>query len=375
MKRIRSLRARIRRRSDLFWPVLGLVFALIAIRAALPFIVKDYVNGRLHAMKAYDGSVADIDMGLWRGAYRIDGLEIVKKGGRQRTPFFDSQRVDFSVEWHSLLHGSLVAEAHFFEPKLNLVEAKSNQQEQLGKEEDWHAKLEELFPFQFNTVEVHDGTITFRTPGITTKDALTARKLNGIITNITNVAETEKDNFAEFRLTGKVLGGADAWAYGSTEPFTQRATTDLNLAVENVSVPKVNPWLREYLKADAVRGEFDLYLEVASSNGRYKGYAKPMLENVQFLSLEEVPKENPVKSLWQGTLQLAAELLENQPRKQLAAEVPFSGTIAGGKTDLVAAITSVLRNAFVRAFTHSIEDTISLKDVKEGEPSGDTDRG
>jgi hypothetical protein len=373
--KFRSLTARVRRRTDFFWPVVALAVALIAGRAALPYVVKDYVNGRLHALDAYDGSVVDIDIGLWRGAYRIDGLEIVKKGAKQPTPFFDSKRVDFSVEWHSLLNGSLVAEAHFFEPQLNLVEAPSDQQKQLGTEEEWHARLEELFPFKFNTVEMHDGTITFRTPGITTQDALTARRVNGIITNITNVVETEKDSFAEFRMTGRVLGGADAWAYGSAEPFTQRSTFDLNLAIENVQVPKVNPWLREYLRADAVQGDFDLYLELASSNGRYKGYAKPMLENVQFLSLEEVPKENPLRSLWQGTLQLAAELFENQPRKQVAAEVPFSGTIEGTKTDLLATIASVMRNAFVTAFTHSIEGKISLKDVKEGEPSGDPESG
>jgi hypothetical protein len=370
--KIHSLTARVHRRSDYFWPVLALAVALIAIRAALPYIVKDYVNDRLRSLAAYDGSVADIDMSLLRGAYRIDGIEIVKRGAGQKTPFFDSQRVDFSVEWHSLLNGSLVAEAHFYEPQLNLVEAKSGNEEQLGKEENWHARLEELFPFKFNTVEVHDGTITFRMPGITTEDALTARKVNGIVTNITNVVETEKDSFAEFRMTGEVLGGADAWAWGSAEPFTKRSTFDLNLSIENVSVPNANPWLRQYLKADAKRGDFDLYLEVASSNGHYKGYAKPMLRDVQFVSLEEVPNENPLKSLWQGTLQLAAELLENQPRQQVAAQVPFSGSIAGGRTDLLAAIGSVLRNAFVSAFTHSIEGTISLKDVDPTSPGDDT---
>jgi hypothetical protein len=34
-----------------------------------------------------------------------------------------------------------------------------------------------------------------------------------------------------------------------------------------------------------------------------------------------------------------------------------------------------MRNAFVTAFTHSIEGKISLKDVKEGEPSGDPESG
>jgi hypothetical protein len=91
-----------------------------------------------------------------------------------------------------------------------------------------------------------------------------------------------------------------------------------------------------------------------------------MLENVQFMSLEDKPVRSPLKSLWNATLQLAAEIFENQPRKQLAARVPFRGTIQGTQTDLLATIGSVLRNAFVGAFARSIEDRISLQNV-EGE--------
>ncbi len=367
---IRSLSRRVHRRRDLLYPLLGIAIALIALRAALPYIVKDYVNGRLHALDAYDGRVADIDIGLWRGAYRIDGLEIVKKGGKQRTPFFDSERVDFSVEWHSLLNGRLVSEAHFYQPKLNLVESRSKKRSQLGTEENWHSKLEELFPFRFNTVEVHGGTITFRAPGIESEDALTARKVNGIITNITNVEETDKPTFAEFRIVSDLLGDAPAYAFGSAKPFTNNSTFDLNFAVENVKIPKVNPWLREYLKADAESGDFDLYLEIASANGHYEGYAKPMLEDVRFIGIDEPGKQNPVKTLWSATLQLAAELFENQPRQQVAAQIPFSGSIQGTQTDLLTTIASVFRNAFLGAFAHSIEERISMQDVTEGDSSG-----
>jgi hypothetical protein len=366
--RFRDVTATIRSRSNLLWLVVALAVAVIGIRLALPYIVKDYVNRHLRSLDGYDGHVADIDMGLWRGAYRIDRIEIVKIGAKQPKPFFQSDRVDLSIEWRSLLHGSLVSEAHFYQPVLNLVEDPKQQQSQLGKEEDWHARLEELFPFKFNTVEVHDGTITFRTPGIDTHDALTARKVNGIITNITNVVKTKKDAFADFRMTGDVLGGADAWVYGSAEPFTKSMTFDLNLAIEKIDVPNVNPWLEAYLNADAKKGNVDLYMEVASAKGRYKGYAKPIVKDVQFLSLDE-PVKHPVKSLWEGSLQLASKIFKNQPRDQVAAKVPFSGTIAGTNTDVLPAIASVLRNAFVRAFTHSIDSTISLEDV-EGPNAG-----
>ncbi len=70
-----SLRARfaaLQRRTHLFWSIVLIAAALCALRLALPYIVKDYVNGRLHRLDSYDGRVADIDIGLWRGAYRID---------------------------------------------------------------------------------------------------------------------------------------------------------------------------------------------------------------------------------------------------------------------------------------------------------------
>jgi hypothetical protein len=373
--RFRSLRARIHRRSDYLWPFIALAVALIAIRAVLPHIVKDYVNKRLHAMGAYEGRVADVDLGLWRGAYRIDGIEIVKKGAGHPTPFFDGKRVDFSVEWHSLLHGKLVSEAHFYEPRLNLVESKDEQESQTGKEQDWHAKLEELFPFQFNTVAVHEGTITFRTPLIPLQDAIKAEHTNGEITNITNVVHKGKGNFADIDMKARVLDGARVAVNGTAEPFTQNATFDVNLSLENLQIVKLNTWLRQYIKADAKKGEVDVYLEMASDNGRYKGYAKPIVRDLDFVNLGDVAKENPVKTLWKGTLQAASKVFRNQPEKQVAARIPFSGTIAGGKTQLLASVVSVLRNAFVHAFTHSIEGSISLKDVKQGEPAGDSDRG
>jgi len=366
-----TIRSRVRRihlKRDYFYSLLALAALLIGVRLALPYIVKDYVNRRLASLDAYVGHVDDVDMGLWRGAYRVDGMKIQKKGEKQPTPFFDSRRVDFSVEWRSLFHGSLVSEAHFYEPKLNLVEGPTENQSQLGSGEDWHERLEELFPFHFNTVEVHDGTITFRTPGIATQDALTAQHVHAIVTNITNVVDKKKPTFADFRMTAKVLGGADTYAYGSAQPFNRNSTFDLNFAVEHVKVPQINPWLREYLKADAKRGDFDLYLEVAAANGRYEGYAKPLLRNVQFLSLSDEPVEHPVKGLWNAALQLATKIFENQPHQQVAARVPFHGTIEGTtRTDLLASIGSVLRNAFVGAFARSIEDRISMKNVQDGD--------
>ena len=66
----------------------------MAVRLALQPIVLREANARLMALEAYDGHVDDIDLALWRGAYRIDGIRIVKTGAGQPTPFFSGDRIE-----------------------------------------------------------------------------------------------------------------------------------------------------------------------------------------------------------------------------------------------------------------------------------------
>jgi hypothetical protein len=353
-----------RRRYQYLWIAVILVASLIALRLALPSIVKGYVNDKLHALQAYDGEVADIDIALWRGAYRIRGIRIAKRDVKQSTPFFSSDRVEFSIEWRSLLRGSLVAEGVFGQPNLNLVQAGNEKQSQLGKEESWGARLEDLFPFRFNTVRVENGTITFRAPGIRTEDALKATQVNGEISNITNVVDSGKEAFAAFRTTATVLDSGSAAINGRVNPLTPSPTFDVNLQLRNVLLPKVNPWLRQYIKADAESGDFELYLELAAADGKFKGYAKPMMRNVQMYSSEE-PEKNPLKRLWEGVVDFAAKVLENDETGEIAARIPFTGTIQNPKAGIFETIVSVLHNAFVSAFARSLEGSISLRDVKQ----------
>jgi hypothetical protein len=343
---------------------LSVIVLLVAARVALPYVVEDFVNRKLAGLDSYDGHVGDIDIHLWRGAYSIDQIEIVKTGAKRPVPFFRGDRVNFSVEWRSLFRGSIVSEASFFQPELNLVQGRTATDTQLGKEENWNARLEELFPFRFNTIEVHEGTVRFLAPGISTGDAITARHVNGSVSNLTNVLDTGKDTFADFRITAEVLDGAPAVVAGSVNAFAAQPTFDVNLEVKKVQLPQVNPWLREFIKADAEAGKFELYLELAAADGKFKGYAKPILQDVDlYRSGEE--EQSALKRIWEGFLDFAANVLENPDAEQVAARIPFTGTIKDPETSLFATIASVLRNAFISAFARSLEGSITLRDVKK----------
>lgn len=353
------------RRRNKYLLTLGIVVVLlVAARLALEPVLLNYANKKLDALPAYGGHIDDLDLALLRGGYDIKGIEIVKTGSGQPVPFFKGDRIEATVEWRSLLRGSLVAEGDLYRPQVNLVEAESEQQSQLGKEVNWVQQFKKLFPFRFNTVRVHDGTVTFRAPGIQTKDSLKARHIDGTLSNLTNVADSDKETFAGFKFTANVLNGGSAKVDGGIDPLAVKPTFDMNLSVKNVQLPQVNPWLTRFIKADAESGEFELYTELAAADGKFKGYAKPVMRDVNIYSSKE-PEKNPLKRLWEGFIDLAANVLENQEEDQVAARIPFSGTIEKPDADLLATIGSVMRNAFVSAFARSLEGSISVRSVRQ----------
>ena len=346
------------------WAAGGLVIVLIAVRLALPSIVKDFVNDRLMALEHYDGHVMDVDIALWRGAYQLEGIRIVKTGADQPEPFFDGDLIDLSIEWKSLFRGKLVAESVFTRPNINLVRAENKRRSQTGTEENWRIALESLFPFQFNTVKVVDGAVTFRAPGIRAQDALEASHINGVISNITNVVESDRETYTFFQCIASVLKTGSARLYGTINPFAEKPEFDLNLTVKNVKLPEVNPWLRQYIKADAEGGEFELYTELADKDGRFTGYAKPIMRDVNMYSSSE-EEDNPLRRLWEGIVDFAAEIVEDDGSDQIAARIPFSGSVENPDAGILETIVSVLRNAFVSAFARSLENSISIRDVEK----------
>lgn len=344
-------------------PLLILAAALIALRLALPHLVTDYVNRELHSLKSYEGSVEDVDIHLWRGAYSVRGVRIVKTGSARPVPFFRADHIDFSIEWRSLLHGRLVAEGVFFAPDLNLVQAEEKEKSQLGTEVDWTQKVKAMSPFSFNAVRVRDGRATFAAPGIETKDALTVEHVDGELVNLTNVVKQGEETFASFHATARVLGNAPLTLDGTLDPWAAQPTFDVRTQLKGVQLPRVNPWLDKYIKAAAERGEFELYLEAAAADGAFKGYAKPFMRDVEMKRSD--PAQGPVKRLWANVVDFAADVLKNKDTGDVAARIPFSGTIKNPKAGVFETMLSVLHNAFVSAFSRSLENSISLRDVKK----------
>jgi hypothetical protein len=76
-------------------------------------------------MDGYYGHVEDVDLSLYRGAYKIKNIYLNKVDKQKnQSPIFSARLIDLSVEWKALLHGSVVGEATLVQPKLAFIQDK-----------------------------------------------------------------------------------------------------------------------------------------------------------------------------------------------------------------------------------------------------------
>jgi hypothetical protein len=103
--RLVARKARSHRAQFLRWFVLAFA-ALLAVRMLLPVGLRAYVNRVLDGMPGYEGRIGKLDLNLWRGAYEIEDLALVRAGGAHPEPFLEVQRLDLSLTWAGLAHGA-----------------------------------------------------------------------------------------------------------------------------------------------------------------------------------------------------------------------------------------------------------------------------
>ena len=106
------------------------LLGLVAFRLYLPTLVKNYSNRVLNRIAGYHGHIDDVRLHLWRGAYSIIGLDLLKIDGHVPVPFFSAEKIDFSLHWAALFHGQLVGKLEIDHPKINFVASKDPHERQ-----------------------------------------------------------------------------------------------------------------------------------------------------------------------------------------------------------------------------------------------------
>lgn len=344
--------------------ILVVVALLAGLRVALPFLVKWYVNKTLDEMPEYDGRIGDVDMKLWRGAYEIESVDIVKTNGDIPVPFFSSKRVEFSVEWKALFEGALVGEILFQSPVVNFVHGPSEETQQVGVDRPWLDVIKKLFPLDINRFEVRNGSVHYRDFHSHPRIDLEIDRIAMLATNLTNSHKLSRTLVANIHFTGRAFEESGLKIETKLDPSTERATFDMDFQMEPVPLTKLNDFTRAYGNFDFEKGTLSVAAELAASDGKLKGYVKPLFDDVSVVNFKEDSK-NPLQLAWEGVVGGVLRLFRNQPRDRLATKIPIEGHFDNPKAALLPAIGNVLKNEFIRAYQGDVENIINLGDAAE----------
>jgi hypothetical protein len=341
---------------------------IIIIRLLLPYAVLHYANKTLNEMDGYRGHVNDIDIALIRGAYTIDSIYLNKydSASQKQTTFFGSKAIELSVEWRSLFKGSIVGEMEFLEPTLRFTKDKV-EPDQLKKDStDFIKLLEDFMPLKVNRFEVHRGKIQYIDATSKPKVDVTMTDAHILALNLRNAYDSSSVLPATITADAKVYGGTLDFEM-KMNPLAVEPTFDLNAELKNTDLPQLNDFFQAYAKVDVNKGTFGLYTEVAAKNGKFKGYVKPILKDLDVLGKED-RDDNIFRKLWEGMAGSVAKVFENRKEDQVATKIPFEGDIDNPRSNIWYTIVKVFQNAFIRALQPSIEGEINIAAVDAAEP-------
>lgn len=334
--------------------VVVVLVLLIALRLALPTIVKAVINDRLANLEGYYGHVEDVDIALWRGAYELHGMNILNTGGDMPAPLFAAEEIDIAIDWYALFAGRIDAEITLLRPVINFVVA--NGETQAGEDNDWRQVVDDIIPISVNRLEVHQGMVTYvdntARPRVSVQLTELEVTAGGLSTTIEDTGEELPayiDAYAMAMNTGHLE------AHMRLDPWNERPTFDLDLALERLQATEINDLLSAYAGVDAEAGRLFCYAELSARNGAFEGYVKPMAEGLSIYR-PETEDGDVIDVLGDMLVGLVIEVFENHGTDRFATRVPVSGSFESPGVDAWTAVTEVLYNAFIEAISHGVEN-------------------
>lgn len=297
--------------------VLSIVVVLIIIRLILPYVVLHYANKTLSNVNGYYGHIDDIDLSIYRGAYIINDIYLnkVDSVSKQQTSFFKSRDIDLSVEWGALLHGSIVGELTFNSPELIFTKDKTDLTDVKKDTTDFRKLLKDFMSLKVNRFEVNDGTIHYADNTTSPIVDIALNQTQILALNLKSVID-EKNGLPS-TITAKAI------AYEGTLNFNiklnalaDNATFDLNAEIKNTNLVLLNDFFKAYGNFDVRHGNFGLYTEMASKDGKFKGYVKPIIKNLDVVGPED-RHDNFFNKIWEQIVGAAGVIFKNKKKIRL----------------------------------------------------------
>lgn len=314
-------------------------------------------------MKGYYGHIKTIDLSLIRGAYKVDSIYLNKVDSvtHKQTEFFSASLIDLSIEWKALFHGKINGKLKFDRPILKFIKDKVEPKTLKKDSSSFRSLLKGFMPLDINKFEINEGAVKY-------SDENSKPKVDIAMTHLHVLARNLKNSYDSSALLPASLN-AHAVIYGGSltvdvkiNPLTENPTFELKAELKETNLVDLNEFFDAYANVKVSKGKFGLYTEVAAKDGAFKGYVKPIINDLKVMGNAN-KHDNILKKIWEGFVGTVADVLTNHKKDQFASKIPFEGNLKSPQTDIWSALGSVLENAFIRALVPAIDNDVSIDSV------------
>jgi Domain of Unknown Function (DUF748) len=206
-------------------------------------------------------------------------------------------------------------------------------------------------------VRIEDFRVTGATLGLVNKAVTPEFRmfLGAAELHAKNLSNRPNEGIGRVELRGKFMGSGPTRVVANFRPERNGPDFDVEIAIENTDMTKMNDLLRAYGKFDVVRGNFSFYSQLGVKNGYLNGYVKPLFSDVKAYDPEQDRDKGFAQRLYERIIGGLSKVLKNVPRKEVATKVDISGPLESPHQSTLQAIGGLIRNAFFRAILPGFE--------------------
>jgi hypothetical protein len=175
--------------------------------------------------------------------------------------------------------------------------------------------------------------------------------LSNLDLTVNNLSNQRVQGPSVARLKGRFMDSGETQATMTLRPRTGGADMELSAGIEDVDMARMNNLVHDYGGVNVAEGKLSVFTELKVTNGAIKGYVKPLFRDVKMGTPPGEPQTSKSfgQRLYQGVVGIAAKILKNRPRGEVATVVTISGRTDQPVYSTWAVVGHLLQNAFIKA--------------------------
>ena len=354
------MRARSRRIAIAAGVVAAIALVLVAAKLALDPLAAWRTRRALAGLHGMDATFSAVSVRLWDLSYEIRDLRIDKRVGEGKAlPFFSARRIRFALLWRELVHRHVVADVDLDVPRIDLVqtEKEAGGENAAGQEvratPELGKKLSEATPFLIDRVQVRDGAVQWVDATEPTRPVLRFHGIEATLENFATRPALSRGEPTVLAARGVFQRSGKTTLFATADPLAKKLTFAGQVRLEGLALADLSNLVGSKSGVAPDKGTMDMSIRFVCDGGRLSGGIRPVLKDAG----THAAKPDLLSKIKSWITDTALKIFRDdvKGRKAVATTIPIEGEVTDPNVQLLPTILGVVRNAFVRGLSDSLQ--------------------